>query len=121
MQYMGWGSQSVKCLLCKLENLTLDPQHPHTKLSRAACTCRPSSGEDYTERALGPTGQPVQPNPQTLRDPVSKKVVASSVPEWRSHFEKQGHFDLLSKHVCMHKHTQNSCYKGCWRVLFKVE
>lgn len=39
------GGSVGRMVAVKLENLSLDPQHTHTKLGSAVCTCNPSTGK----------------------------------------------------------------------------
>lgn len=63
-------AQSIKCLLCKHEGLSLDPQHQRKKLGFSVMQV---SGEVETDRYLEHGGQPRWINElQVVRDAVLK-------------------------------------------------
>lgn len=68
---------SIKCLPRKHKGLSLDPQHPCSKLGVMAL-CNPSAGDRKAPGVHPLSVSPNQSAPGFMRDPVSENKVKSN-------------------------------------------
>lgn len=76
----GEKAVGVKCMLCKHEDLSLDPCHPWKKLEVAVCTCDLSARDRQILRIHWTARLVNQRTPGSVREPVLKAKVESAGP-----------------------------------------